>query len=66
MALLLGWLDEDRPGVPVVARIRPGNVASTRVAAHVGLVRRGRFDEEHDLWVRVAGGGRPGVPTEEV
>jgi RimJ/RimL family protein N-acetyltransferase len=66
VALLLGWLDEDRPGVPVVARIRPGNVASTRVAAQVGLVRRGRFDEVHDLWVRVGGGGRPGRPNSGV
>ena len=60
VALLLGWLDDAGPGVPVVARIRPGNLASTRVAERLGLVRRGAFDDEHDLWVRPRAAGRRG------
>jgi RimJ/RimL family protein N-acetyltransferase len=66
VALLLGWLDRTRSDVPVVARIRPGNVASTRVATRVGLVRRGRFDGEHDLWVRPGVVALPEAPGDGV
>lgn len=62
VALLLGWLDGVGTAGPVVARIRPGNVASTRVASSVGLVRRGRFDGAHDLWVRDGAVPLPGGP----
>ncbi len=33
-----------------VARIAPDHVASQRVAAAVGMTRRGRFDADHELW----------------
>lgn len=66
VALLLGWLDHVAPGVPVVARIRPANVASARVATRLGLVRRGAFDDQHDLWVRPRVGASRGAPCSEV
>lgn len=50
VGLLTEWvgatLDE-----PLVARIGPDNAASVAVARRAGLVRRGRFDARHDLWV---------------
>jgi RimJ/RimL family protein N-acetyltransferase len=64
--LLLGWMDDVGPGMPVVARIRPDNAASARVAARVGLVRQGPFDDEHDLWVRPRRRPLPEAPTGEV
>jgi RimJ/RimL family protein N-acetyltransferase len=35
------------PHLPVIARVRPGNLASMRVAEHVGLVRRADLDTEY-------------------
>lgn len=45
---------------PLVARIAPGHVASEAVAARAGLVRRGRLDAAHDLWVLPATVDRSG------
>lgn len=48
----LGSWAEPALGVEAwVARIDPGNPASQRVAEGLGLVRGGRFDPSHDLWV---------------
>lgn len=43
------WAGATLPGQLVVARVRPGNVASARVAVRAGLVRAAHLDEEgHD------------------
>ena len=62
----------ETPRANAVLDLVPGNLASTRVAERLGLVRRGAFDDEHDLWVRpraeVRGGPAPlpGPPSGEV
>lgn len=38
------WAGERLPGEPVLARVRPGNVASQRVAERAGLVRAADLD----------------------
>jgi len=39
------------PHLPVTARVRPGNVASMRVAEHAGLIRRSDLDTEYVVFV---------------
>jgi RimJ/RimL family protein N-acetyltransferase len=43
-AAVVGWATGHLPGYPVVARVRPENVASQRVAARAGLVHAGSLD----------------------
>jgi ribosomal-protein-alanine N-acetyltransferase len=38
------WAAMNRPGRPLIARVRPGNVASLRVATHAGLERAPELD----------------------
>lgn len=45
---MVGWAQKSLPGEIVVARIRPSNRASQRVAAKVGLRRDPDFDGEGD------------------
>jgi RimJ/RimL family protein N-acetyltransferase len=40
------WADAHRPDVPVVARVRPANAASQRVAVHAGLHRADHLDTQ--------------------
>ena len=47
-AAVVGWAQESLPSEIVVARIRPSNRASQRVAAKVGLRRDPDFDGEGD------------------
>jgi RimJ/RimL family protein N-acetyltransferase len=42
---VVGWAGERLPGQPVVARVRPENLASRRVAERAGLVRAVDLDE---------------------
>lgn len=44
-AALVHWARESLPGEIVVARIRPTNLASQRVATRVGLRRDPDFDD---------------------
>ncbi|MDF2708898.1 GNAT family N-acetyltransferase [Nonomuraea muscovyensis] len=48
------WAAEHRPGLPLIARVRPANVASQRVAARAGLTRAAHLDgpgfDGHD-WI---------------
>jgi RimJ/RimL family protein N-acetyltransferase len=39
------WAAESGPGYPLIARVRPDNVASARVASNAGLVRAAELDE---------------------
>lgn len=41
---VVGWAAREAPGLPVLARIRPANVASQRVAARAGLTRAAHLD----------------------
>jgi RimJ/RimL family protein N-acetyltransferase len=41
---VVAWAVEHLPGHPVVARVRPENVASQRVATRAGLVHAGHLD----------------------
>ena len=41
---VVGWAATHRPGSPVVARVRPENVASRRVAERAGLRRAAHLD----------------------
>ena len=41
---MVGWAARTRPGERLVARVRPGNLASARVAAKAGLVRAADLD----------------------
>jgi len=41
---VVGWTTRHLPGYPVVARVRPENVASQRVAVRAGLVRAEALD----------------------
>jgi RimJ/RimL family protein N-acetyltransferase len=43
---VVDWADEHRPDIPVVARVRPANVASQKVAVHVGLQRAEHLDTQ--------------------
>lgn len=45
-AVVVDWADARRPDVPVVARVRPANVASQRVAVKVGLQRAEHLDAQ--------------------
>jgi len=42
---VVSWAARHRPDMPVVARVRPANVASQRVAVRAGLVRAPMLDE---------------------
>lgn len=44
--VVLRWARESFPDVPVVARCRPGNVASRRLAQRLGLERAEHLDED--------------------
>ncbi|MCZ7437902.1 GNAT family N-acetyltransferase [Micromonospora sp. WMMC241] len=41
---VVGWAAAHRPGLPVIARVRPDNVASQRVARRAGLRRAAHLD----------------------
>lgn len=41
---VVGWVARTRPDERLVARVRPGNLASARVAAKAGLVRAADLD----------------------
>ncbi|WP_203993900.1 GNAT family N-acetyltransferase [Sphaerisporangium rufum] len=41
---VVGWVRDRLPGFPIVARVRPGNAASQRVAVRAGLVRCEHLD----------------------
>jgi ribosomal-protein-alanine N-acetyltransferase len=43
---VLGWAAEHAPDRPVIARVRPANRASQRIAEKVGLVRRPEWDTD--------------------
>ena len=45
---VVAWADRHLTGWPVVARVRPANVASQRVAQRAGLVRAAHLDEAGD------------------
>ena len=54
---VVGWVIRTRPDERLVARIRPGNLASARVAAKAGLVRAADLDTAGEdgpdhIWVR--------------
>lgn len=51
------WARAELGVVTWVARIGPAHLASQRVADRLGLARRGRFDDDHDLWVGPVPGG---------
>ena len=42
------WATTGLPGQPLVARVRPGNIASLKVAAHAGLRRAPQLDTDGD------------------
>lgn len=51
---VVGWATGNLPGWPVVARVRPGNVASQRVAVRAGLRRAAHLDrpgEDGPDWI---------------
>ncbi|HWM00906.1 MAG TPA: GNAT family N-acetyltransferase [Actinophytocola sp.] len=59
---VVGWATERMPGHPVIARVRPENLASQRVAARTGLARAVSLDEEgHDGfdWIYATGWPEP-------
>ncbi|MGI8938098.1 MAG: GNAT family N-acetyltransferase [Iamia sp.] len=58
VALLGAWAGGALDITGWVARIEPTNRASHVVARAAGMVRRGRFDADHDLWA----GAVPGSP----
>jgi [ribosomal protein S5]-alanine N-acetyltransferase len=43
--LVVDWATSQLPGHPLIARVRPENIASQRVAARAGLVRSEDLDE---------------------
>lgn len=43
-AAVTGWASEHLPDHPVIARVRPENIASQKVAAKAGLVRAEHLD----------------------
>jgi RimJ/RimL family protein N-acetyltransferase len=54
---VLGWVARVRPDQRLVARVRPGNTASARVAAKAGLVRAADLDTDGEdgpdhVWLR--------------
>jgi RimJ/RimL family protein N-acetyltransferase len=38
------WAEANQPGQPVIARVRPDNIASQRVAERAGLIRAEHLD----------------------
>jgi ribosomal-protein-alanine N-acetyltransferase len=55
-----GWAAQNIPGRALIARIRPQNVASQRVAIHAGLARAGHMDalgEDGVDWIFVPARG---------
>lgn len=43
---VVDWVTTDLPAYPLVARVRPENVASQRIAVQAGLVRTPDLDTE--------------------
>lgn len=43
-AAVVTWASRRHPEYPLIARVRPGNVASQRVAVHAGLIRASHLD----------------------
>ncbi|MFI2713742.1 GNAT family N-acetyltransferase [Micromonospora sp. NPDC018662] len=63
---VVAWATTRRPGLPVVARVRPDNVASRRVAERAGLRRAAHLDtpgEDGLDWIFTTGDLHP-VPRE--
>lgn len=61
---VVGWAGERRPQYSVIARVRPENVASARVAVRAGLHRAEHLDspgEDGPDWIYLSGqfGARP-------
>lgn len=55
---VVGWATAEVPGRPVVARVRPANVASARVAVRAGLRRApalDRYGEDGLDWIFTSG-----------
>jgi ribosomal-protein-alanine N-acetyltransferase len=53
---VVGWVIRIRPDQRLVARIRPGNAGSARVAAKAGLVRAANLDTDGEdgpdqIWI---------------
>jgi RimJ/RimL family protein N-acetyltransferase len=46
VAAVVRWAATHRPGLPVIARVRPANIASQRVALRAGLIRAEHLDAE--------------------
>ncbi|GII96690.1 GNAT family N-acetyltransferase [Sinosporangium siamense] len=42
--VVVGWVSERVPDLPIIARVRPANIASQRVAVRAGLVRVEHID----------------------
>lgn len=52
------WALRDVPGIPLIARVRPNNIASQRVAVRAGLTRAEHLDEtgyDGFDWIYAAG-----------
>jgi RimJ/RimL family protein N-acetyltransferase len=56
---VVGWAGENRPGETLIARVRPGNGASLKVAARAGLRRVPEWDTGLD-WIFTAVPTAPG------
>lgn len=56
VALVADWTLATVAPAHLVARIRPGHLASEAVATSAGFERRGRLDGHHDLWARMTPG----------
>jgi RimJ/RimL family protein N-acetyltransferase len=42
---VVAWADNVRPDLPIIARVRPDNIASQRIAVKTGLQRAEHLDE---------------------
>jgi [ribosomal protein S5]-alanine N-acetyltransferase len=56
---VVSWATNRLPGQPLIARVRPANIASQRVAARAGLQRNESLDD-HGIdgldWIYTANG----------
>ncbi len=57
VALVADWALSTLAPARLVARIRPGHLASEAVATAAGFGRRGRLDDHHDMWARARRAG---------
>jgi RimJ/RimL family protein N-acetyltransferase len=60
-AAVVTWASRRHPEYPLIARVRPENVASQRVASHAGLIRASHLDrpgEDGLDWIYVLPGLR--------